>query len=64
MAKNQESRISATEQLVRNQFEILSSTPGGELLPHTVPALLEHAVQHRDMLEQIAAERAAQQSQE
>eukprot|EP00971_Amphidinium_carterae_P236175 4687123-Amphidinium_carterae.1 len=64
MAKNQESRISATEQLVRNQFEILSSTPGGQLQPHTVPALLQHAVQHQDMLEQIAAERATQQSQE
>eukprot|EP00971_Amphidinium_carterae_P333747 6468639-Amphidinium_carterae.1 len=64
MAKNQESRISATEQLVRNQYDILSSTPGGQLQPGTVPALLQHAVRHQEMLEQIAAERAAQQSQE
>eukprot|EP00971_Amphidinium_carterae_P212857 4224582-Amphidinium_carterae.1 len=64
MAKNAESRISTTEQLVRNQFDILSRSPGGQLQPGTVPALLQHAVQHRDMLERIAEERAVQQSQE
>eukprot|EP00971_Amphidinium_carterae_P326424 6457191-Amphidinium_carterae.1 len=64
MAKNAESRISATEQLVRNQFDILSSSPGGQLQPGTVPALLQHAVQHRDMLKRIAEERAVQASQE
>eukprot|EP00971_Amphidinium_carterae_P033749 664663-Amphidinium_carterae.1 len=64
MAKNQESRLAATEQLIRNQFDILSSTPGGLLQPQTVPALIDHAVQHREMLEQIAAERAVQQVQE
>eukprot|EP00971_Amphidinium_carterae_P208013 4127599-Amphidinium_carterae.1 len=44
-AASRSSRISATEQLVRNQFDILSNAPGGQLQPQTVPALIQHASQ-------------------
>eukprot|EP00971_Amphidinium_carterae_P272791 5414090-Amphidinium_carterae.3 len=62
MAKNQESRISATEQLVRNQYDIMKSSPTGQLQSQTVPALLNLALKHREMLDQIAAERIVQES--
>eukprot|EP00971_Amphidinium_carterae_P273184 5421931-Amphidinium_carterae.2 len=42
----------------------MKSSPAGQLQSQRVPALLQQALRHREMLDQIAAERAVQLSEE
>eukprot|EP00971_Amphidinium_carterae_P274729 5451734-Amphidinium_carterae.1 len=56
LANNQDSRMRALESLVTNQFNILTSTPGSQLLEGTIPALINASLETKATLERLSKE--------
>eukprot|EP00971_Amphidinium_carterae_P000638 12623-Amphidinium_carterae.2 len=56
LATNQDSRMKALESLVTNQFNILVSTPGTQLVEGTITALINASLETKATLERLSKE--------
>eukprot|EP00971_Amphidinium_carterae_P127281 2522273-Amphidinium_carterae.1 len=56
LATNQNARMEALEQLVTNQYNILISSPGSQLMGGTIPALIRSSMETKATLERLSKE--------
>eukprot|EP00971_Amphidinium_carterae_P349595 6491098-Amphidinium_carterae.2 len=56
LAVNQDARMRALESLVTNQYNILVSSPGSQLMSGTIPALINSSMETKATLERLSKE--------